>query len=163
MVYTLQEDPKKALEDFAKALPHGRTPKADFYLHKSVCHLQLREFVEAVGCLNEALKHYPNDKNLLKERSNANKLGGKFQDAIIDCTKLLENETDKNEVGILLINRAYCYGKLSEYKNAITDYIEALHISPDDTHCLFNRGICYEKICQYQSVKYINDLINNRQ
>ena len=43
--------------------------KADYYLHKAVCYLQLQKFAEALECLGEGLRIYPEDRNLLKERS----------------------------------------------------------------------------------------------
>ena len=83
---------------------------------------------------------------------NANKVEGKFKAAVEDCTALLKNAKDVDEVLALLVNRAFCFGKMSDYKSAISDYTAALAHCKDDVHSLFNRGICYEKIANFQNV-----------
>jgi len=156
IIYTLQENPKKALQDFSKVNYSPSKIDSETYLHKAACFLQLQEYDQATNCLTEGLKYHPDDKNLLKERSNAHKLDGNYKGSIADCTKLLENETDQSEILVLLINRAYCYGKINDYKNAIKDYTKAIKSQGDenDVHCLFNRGICYEKLGKNRDVFY---------
>lgn len=86
---------------------------------------------------------------------NANKLLCRFTEAVADCTVLIKNCNDEEEVSALLVNRAYCYGRMDQYKLAIQDYVAVLGYCGTDIHCLFNRGICYEKLADYKNVSIL--------
>lgn len=68
ILHTLLEQPKEGLEDLARVRFEG-TADAEYYLHKAMCQLQLKEQQEAVRTLNDGLVHHPEDRNLIKERS----------------------------------------------------------------------------------------------
>jgi tetratricopeptide (TPR) repeat protein len=78
---------------------------------------------------------------------------GKHEEAAADYSALLKaNNSNEDERVVVLVNRAFCYGKLSKFQLAIEDYTEALSRFPHDVHCLFNRGICFMKRGGFQQV-----------
>ena len=63
----------------------------------------------------------------------------RFQAAIEDYTHEMQYGTTNNVKA--LNNRAYCYAKLGQYHEAISDYSDVLAIDAENIHSLHNRGI----------------------
>ena len=91
------------------------------------------------------------------------KLLGDYNEAIDDftqCLKYLKNKVENDMFINVLLNRAYAFGKINKYKDAITDYSRILKHYPNHIHSLFNRAICYQKDLNYIQVIYLK-LIRN--
>ena len=61
---------------------------------------------------------------------------GKYDKAVTDYTAALQYASQPAK---LLINRAYCWAKLAQYRNAVGDYNAAIAAEPDNIHAYHNR------------------------
>ena len=84
---------------------------------------------------------------IYSNRGLVNRKMEKFTAAIDDYTNEIKYGAANNVKA--LNNRAYCYAKLSQYHDAITDYSKVLEFDLENIHALHNRGISYERLGQY--------------
>lgn len=87
----------------------------------------------------------------------------KYDEAITECTKQINRETEVRDVGIAYANRGIAYAGKGQYDQAIADYDTAIKASPRYETAYFNRGNAYyakghydEAIADYRKTIELN-------
>jgi tetratricopeptide (TPR) repeat protein len=74
----------------------------------------------------------------------------RYDDAIKECTRQINRETDVDDVGIAYANRGLAYAGKGLYDLAIADYDTAIKAKPGYEKAYFNRGNAYYAKGQYE-------------
>jgi tetratricopeptide (TPR) repeat protein len=72
-----------------------------------------------------------------------------YDDAIKECTKQINRETEVRDVSISYTNRGIAYAGKGQYDQAIADYDTAIKASPKYENAYFSRGNAYYAKKQY--------------
>lgn len=67
----------------------------------------------------------------------------RYDDAIRECTKQINSETEVDDVGIAYANRGIAHAGKGQYDHAIADYDTAIKARPGYEKAYFNRGNAY--------------------
>lgn len=73
----------------------------------------------------------------------------KYDEAITECTRQINGETEVDEAGISYINRGIAYYAKGQYDQAVADYSTAIKANPRYEKAYFNRGNAYYAKGQY--------------
>jgi len=83
---------------------------------------------------------------------------GEYQKAIENFSFEIKYKS-QNEIKAY-INRAFCFAKLGDHNNAISDYNSVLRLDNKNIHAYHNRAISYEKLGKYnEAINDINEVI----
>lgn len=101
--------------------------------------------------LNKKIKEIENLKN------NANSIfkQGKYEEAIVEYTKLLEYDpSNKKFNSVIYANRALCYQKLKKNTEALADGNKCISLNPNYARGYIKRGSVYLELEMYSEAKY---------
>jgi len=73
----------------------------------------------------------------------------KYDEAIRECTRQINRQTEVDDVGIAYANRGIAYAGKGQYDQAIADYDTAIKAKPGYEKAYFNRGNAYYAKGQY--------------
>ncbi|RIB01954.1 concanavalin A-like lectin/glucanase domain-containing protein [Gigaspora rosea] len=126
------------------------TKLVDIELSDNVDELLKKQLIEAFNMCNNAANTYTledlenslkiNQDSTLKFRVKFNFIMGRYKDAIIDLTKLLDIEPYNK---LVLGYRGEAYYLMERYKEAIIDLTNLLYIEPNNKFALRYRGEAY--------------------
>ncbi len=108
------------------------------------------EFNKAIDVLQEGLKLYPNDSDILLTLSNSFIGAGRTNEAIDPFKKGVEAEPENKyyryNYGVLLLG-------IDDYQGAETQFKKAIEIDPDYDNAIYNLGVTYIKWGNYLNKK----------
>ncbi|MEW6585718.1 MAG: tetratricopeptide repeat protein [Nitrospirota bacterium] len=74
----------------------------------------------------------------------------KYDDAVKECSKQINRETDVDDIGISYANRGIAYAAKGQYDQAIADYNTAINVKPGYEKAYLNRGNAYYAKGQFE-------------
>lgn len=83
---------------------------------------------EAIPVLDRLIKRKPQDVRLYSARANIWAARGDLTQAVIDATRAIELDGQKDAV--LFVNRGAFYSATGNYDSAVADFIKATHLNP---------------------------------
>ena len=105
--------------------------KGSAYFNRGLVYSMLNRNDEAISDYNMALKYQPEKAlEIINNRSNLFLIKGRFQEAITDLDYLI---TVNRQNFLYYYNRAYAKQQLKDISGAVTDYLYALQLKPDDS------------------------------
>jgi tetratricopeptide (TPR) repeat protein len=131
--------------------------------------MKKRFFDRAAQIYTEAIDLYRNNKYLWTNRALAYLKQGKFQEAVDDCTKMLEYaevlengyEQSKDANFKFFARRAMAYMGLKKYDKALTDIENAVKLFPEDKSALETRKEILQKIESEVKLEELETKIND--
>jgi tetratricopeptide (TPR) repeat protein len=108
------------------------------------------EFNKAIDILNEGMKLYPNDSDMLLTLSNSYIGADRTNEALEPFKKGVEAEPENKyyryNYGVLLLG-------IDDYAGAETQFKKAIEIDPDYENAIYNLGVAYVKWGNYLNKK----------
>ncbi|HZZ77370.1 MAG TPA: tetratricopeptide repeat protein [Gemmataceae bacterium] len=146
-----KEELDKALADFDKAVQLD--PTATYLrIDRSQLLQRMGKTAQGINDLDEALKHDAKNANILLQRGLLYVSIGMFDRARDDLSKAIEISPTYTAY----INRGYCLHQKKLYKDALTDFDQAIKLAPANPLAWSNRGNSYTQLSDFD--KAIADL-----
>ena len=139
-----------AISDFSTVI--AKEPSANHYWTFARLYGRNNYFTEGVELLNEALTHYPENKELISLLANTLFFTGDYAEALPWLTKAIE--LDPTEP-LNYLGRGKCYYRLYELEAANADYKRAIQLGITDinTYVFYEKGISELHIGNYEQAK----------
>ena len=144
MLYELQGDYLKALDDFTEAVKIYTLYDAA-YNNRGNIYYKLGQYDRAIEDYNRALKIKPVAK-IYKNRGLSYSATGNYTRALEDYSKAINLDPDSIEA---YQNRGIIYGMMKHYDKAIEDFTNILSIDPYNKEALYNRSLTYFNFADY--------------
>ena len=153
--YAKQGKFKKALEaiDYLIVLEPNRSY---YYINKSLCQIQLREYEEAMKTLTEGIELMPDSIFLYNNRAVLYRAFKNFKAADKDLTEAYNRAKTKEDKVRLLVNRGGNRADLRDFEGAYKDLMAALELEPKNLGVLNNlAATCSELHKQDEALMYL--------
>lgn len=125
--------------------------KARGYNNRGRALAETKRFQESLADFNRALSIDPANSDSYNNRANVLVQNGYPDQAIADCDSALRYPPPLDyQLGMIYFNRGTAYLRKNQVERAITDFNEALALSPGHESALFNRAIAFAAIGDYE-------------
>jgi len=142
---------EKAIIDFEKVIEIDPNIPQTYYGRGTVYAKSGNDYNKALDDFNKAIALDINYAAAYVNRGNIYLKLGKFQEAINDCNKAIELETDNSKEAFLpYYNRGLAYMNLGEPEKAFDDYNKVITLAPENTpentEAYAKRGLLYSQL-----------------
>jgi tetratricopeptide (TPR) repeat protein len=103
-----------------------------------------------IDFLTFQLESDPNNSDLIFSRGNGYLDLGKYQEAIIDYSQVIEIDDQTMEISLIYNNRGICYRGIGDFDQAIKDFNKAIKINQMYRDAFNNRGMLFADLGKYQ-------------
>jgi len=107
-----------------------RPEKGSAYFNRALVYGNENRNIEAIEDYRLALQYQPEKaQKIINNRSNLYLISGRYPEAIQDLDYLITKDRGNF---VYYYNRAFAKQQLNDISGAVTDYIQALELNPDD-------------------------------
>ena len=112
-------------------------------MQKAILLITDQKYMDASMVLDAIIRLKPDIGKAYFLRARCNEFRLHFPEAILDYSKALNNQYADEE---LYLNRAICYGKINDFRNALLDIDWVLQHNPSNAFACYLRGIAQMKL-----------------